>query len=81
MPYSYRSPYPIAGNSIVAIESRKHAAKRPSPPFPSPASGSSSSRPSQSRDMRLTASLTMGLSSMFVMLLVSERPIRNSIER
>ena len=33
---------------MVAIESRKQAASRPRPPLPSPASGSCSSRPSQS---------------------------------
>ena len=30
----------MAGSCIVAIESRKHAARRPSPPLPRPASGS-----------------------------------------
>ena len=39
----------MAGSCIVAIESRKQAARRPSPPFPNPASGSCSMRPSQSR--------------------------------
>ena len=33
----------MAGSCIVAIESRKHAASRPSPPLPRPASGSCSS--------------------------------------
>jgi hypothetical protein len=81
IPYSYRSPYPIAGSSRVAIESRKHAASRPRPPFPSAASGSSSRRPGQSSDPCLTASSTRGLRRRFVTLLASERPIRNSIER
>jgi hypothetical protein len=65
----------------VAIESRKHAASRPSPPFPSPASGSCSSSESQSRDDCSTTSLTRGPTLKLVMLLASERPIRNSIER
>ena len=38
----------MAGSCMVAIESRKQAASRPRPPLPSPASGSCSSRPSQS---------------------------------
>ena len=38
----------MAGISIVAIESRKHAARRPSPPLPNPASGSCSSNSYQS---------------------------------
>ena len=32
----------MAGSCIVAIESRKQAARRPSPPLPNPASGSCS---------------------------------------
>jgi hypothetical protein len=71
----------MAGSSIVAIESRKQAARRPSPPLPSPASGSSSSKPSQSSEACLTKSATNGLSIMFVTLLARDRPIRNSIER
>ena len=39
----------MAGSCIVAIESRKHAASRPSPPLPSPASGSSLERGPASR--------------------------------
>ena len=39
----------MAGSCMVAMESRKHAARRPSPPLPRPASGSCSSRSSQSR--------------------------------
>ena len=50
----------MAGSCIVAIESRKHAARRPSPPLPRPASGSSSSKPSQSSDVRLTTSSARG---------------------
>ena len=38
----------MAGISIVAIESRKQAARRPSPPLPNPASGSCSSNSYQS---------------------------------
>ena len=50
----------MAGSCIVAMESRKHAARRPSPPLPRPASGSCSSRPSQSRPFSSTACLTSG---------------------
>ena len=49
----------MAGSCIVAIESRKHAARRPSPPLPRPASGSCSSKPSQSRLFRPATSFTM----------------------
>src|ERR1043166_6703814 len=37
----------MAGISIVAIESRKQAAKRPRPPLPKPASGSCFQKPEQ----------------------------------
>lgn len=37
-PYLYLRPYPHAGKSSVAIESRKHEASLPKPPFPSAAS-------------------------------------------
>jgi hypothetical protein len=35
---------PQTGSCIVAVDSMKHAARRPRPPLPSPASGSCSSR-------------------------------------
>lgn len=38
----FRGSYPIEGMLSVAIESRKHEASRPRPPFPRPASLSSS---------------------------------------
>ena len=47
----------MAGSCIVAIESRKHAARRPRPPFPRPASGSCSSTASQSRPFSSTTRL------------------------
>jgi hypothetical protein len=58
-------------------EARREA---PRPPLPSPASGSSSSRPSQSRRLSRRL-LATGSSSRFVMLLASDAPMRNSIER
>jgi len=81
MPYSYLSPYPIAGRCRVAIDSMKHAARRPKPPFPSPASGSFSSRSGQSRLLCRTAPSATGVRSRFETLLASERPMRNSMER
>jgi hypothetical protein len=81
MPYSYRRPYATAGSAPVAIESMKHAARRPSPPLPSPASGSSSRRAIQSR-LLPAAACSMGESSRrFMTLLASERPMRNSMDR
>ena len=73
--------HPIAGISLVAIESRKRAASRPSPPLPRPASGSRSIAPSQSRRFSSATCLATGSSSRFTMLLARERPMRNSIER
>src|SRR5919202_2761568 len=43
----------MAGSCIMAMESMKHAARRPSPPLPRPASGSCSSRASGSRFLAL----------------------------
>jgi len=37
-PYLYLKPYPHAGKFNVAIESRKHEASLPRPPFPRAAS-------------------------------------------
>ena len=63
----------------MAMESRKHAARRPRPPLPSAASGSSSSitfrsMPSSSSTSRISFS-----AQRLMMLLPSARPIRNSM--
>ena len=72
----------MAGIAIVASESMKHAASRPSPPLPRPASGScsmssASFKPLLAGRRRRPA----GDSIRLVMLFASDRPIRNSIER
>ena len=71
----------MAGISIVAIESRKQAARRPRPPLPKPASGSCSSNSNQSTFCSLRTFFVMSSRRRFVTLLASERPMRNSIER
>ena len=71
----------MAGSCIVAIESMKQAARRPSPPFPSPASGSCSSNSLQRIFSCWTACFVNESRRRFEILFVSERPIRNSIER
>src|SRR5262249_3932610 len=74
-------PVPHGRNPRRARGGKNDRRPSPAPPFPSPASGSSSMRLSQSRVVRVMASPRKGLSSRFSMLLVSERPIRNSIDR
>ena len=59
----------------------KQAASRPSPPLPSPASGSCSRGSTSVNPFSRAASLTTDDSMRLVMLFASERPIRNSIER
>ena len=71
----------MAGMAIVARESMKHAASRPSPPLPSPASGSCSRSSASLNPLSRAAASTRGDSIRLVMLFASDRPIRNSIER
>ena len=70
----------MQGYSSVAIDSMKHAARRPSPPFPRPASGSCSASLRQSCPSDLTSCSTKLCTPMLMRLLVSERPMRYSIE-
>ena len=72
---------PVAGSWSVAMESRKQAASRPSPPLPRPASGSCSSSSSQSIPFICAAFCAMGSTRRLVTLFASDRPMRNSIER
>ena len=71
----------MAGIAIVASESMKHAASRPSPPLPRPASGSCSMSSASLNPLSRAAASTRGDSIRLVMLFASDRPIRNSIER
>ena len=71
----------MAGIAIVAIDSMKQAASRPSPPLPSPASGSCSRSSASFNPFSRAAASTTGDSMRLVMLFASDRPIRNSIDR
>src|SRR5262245_18841494 len=65
---------------MVAIESRKHAARRPSPPLPRPASGSCSRMSSQSRSFCSTTRAATGSSKRFFYV-VSERATDQELQR
>ena len=71
----------MPGMPSVAIESRKHAASRPRPPLPRPASGSCSIISRGSIPCFRQSRLQSGSSNRFVMLFIRERPIRNSSDR
>ena len=72
----------MAGIAIVASESMKQAASRPSPPLPSPASGSCSMQLGEPQPLLPGRRRRPGASSIrLVMLFASDRPIRNSIDR
>ena len=70
----------MAGSSLVAIESRKQAARRPRPPLPRPASGSCSSRPSQSRCFSATTCSSQGIEQQ-VGHVVGQRPADEELHR
>ena len=60
------------GNGSVASESTKHAARRPSPPLPRPASGSISDSDGRSMPSRASACCASGSTQRLTMLLVSD---------
>ena len=71
----------MAGYCSVASESMKQAARRPRPPLPRPASGSSSISCSRFQPSCSMARRTSGSAARFIMLLRSVRPSKNSIDR
>ncbi len=76
-------PHPYAGYERVDNESKKQAASLPSPPFPSPASGSwfSMSNKGISISSSESASFTLSTISIFTRLLPRALPIKNSIDK
>ena len=66
---------------MVAIESKKHAAKRPKPPLPKAASVSISTVFSKSRPKLAKPSFTSSLMPKFSAALLSIRPIKNSKDK
>ena len=66
---------------MVAIESKKQAAKRPKPPLPKAASCSISAASSMVRPNAPKPSLNSSFMPKFSAALVSMRPIKNSSER
>lgn len=79
--YLARVGEPIAGSCIVTIESRKQAARRPSPPFLRAGVRFLFEQIELVEVLLSGSSIYEGKSSRLVTLLVSARPIRNSIER
>ena len=66
---------------MVAIESKKHAAKRPKPPLPKAASGSISTTFSILWPNAFKPARTSGSTPKFSAALDSMRPIKNSSDR
>ena len=66
---------------LVDKPSRKHAAKRPNPPLPRPASGSFSYRLSSFSPISESALRKSSLDSEVEQIVFRERPIRNSMQR
>ena len=71
----------MAGICMVARESMKHAASRPRPPLPSPASGSCSNTCARSIFSRSANSWMSGSIMRLLILLGSDRPMSHSIDR
>ncbi len=71
---------PSPGSPSVAIESRKHAARRPRPPLPRDGSGSISSISDIFLPWRLSASATWSYMPRLIRLFERSFPIRNSAE-
>ena len=80
-PYLYLIPYPWPLIPTDAIESKKHAANLPKPPFPNPGSGSVSIISFKSIPSSLRPSSISCSTSKFNKLDCSCLPIKNSIEK